>query len=180
MKKKKGHKKRCKHDQEDQSTSGMESLPPEIILDIFSRLPITSLVQCKFVCRACCNLALDLRLANMHFSRAAENDPCLVFHSVHSEMIAHPIQNQLSFVDINSHNSYQEKIKEFNIPFRSVMLEFDVVGSCNGFLCLSNSLFGNPHTVYIYTILSQESVKSYLKPPFRRISWWPLDLDSIL
>ncbi|KAF2292360.1 hypothetical protein GH714_020602 [Hevea brasiliensis] len=58
----------------------MDSLPREIALDILSRLPITSLIQIKWVCRSWRSLAQDPLLATMHLSRMNDNDPGLILH----------------------------------------------------------------------------------------------------
>ncbi|KAJ4827168.1 hypothetical protein Tsubulata_049119 [Turnera subulata] len=106
----------------------MDSLPREVILNILSRLPVLSLVQTKFVCRAWSNLLRDPQLAHMHFSRAANSDdPCLILHC------DCPIRNQLFCVDISTHNPENESLQRIHAPSSP---EFDIVGSSNGLLCL--------------------------------------------
>ncbi|XP_022771702.1 F-box protein At3g07870-like [Durio zibethinus] len=138
------HAKRRKTKPEDdqQQTTGMESQPHEIIVDILSRLPITSLVQFKCVCRGWRALAQDPLLSDMLLSCKAEGNPCLILHC------DFPIRNQLYFVDLSAHNEEKEKVKRLYVPFQATMSEFDVVGSCNGLLCLSNSLYNDPIFVY--------------------------------
>ncbi|PPD90630.1 hypothetical protein GOBAR_DD12430 [Gossypium barbadense] len=85
-----------------QTTTEMETLPHEIIVDILSRLPITSLVQFKF----------------------------------------------LYFVDLSVHNHDKDKVKRLYVPFQTSLPEFDVVGTCNGLLCLSDSLYND--ALYVY------------------------------
>lgn len=146
---KEGERKRRKLDDDDDDEdeevhpeSRLESLPREIILDILSGLPISSLVQFKSVCRAWRMLARDPDLVNMHSTRMAESNPCLIFHC------DYPIRNQLYFVELSACNDKKEKVKMFDVPFWSAMSEFDVVGSCNGLLCLSDALYND--ALYIY------------------------------
>ncbi|XP_074365353.1 F-box protein At3g07870-like [Apium graveolens] len=118
---------------------GFDSLPHEIALGIFSRLSITSLMQSRFVCRSWQNLSLDRNLVSLHLSRVAERDPLLIFHS------DFPIRNQLCFAELSdTDDGVNAIVKKINIPFSASMPEFIVVGSCNGLLCLRDSLFKSP------------------------------------
>ncbi|GFY97703.1 F-box and associated interaction domains-containing protein [Actinidia rufa] len=132
-------KRNCKL-KDDEPRSGMESLPRDIALDVLSRLPITSLMQSRFVNRAWNMLSYDPNLASMHLSRASKNNRCLIFHC------DYPIRNQLSFVELSDlENGIVRKIQT---PFFHVMPEFTVVGSCNGFLCFSDSLYKDSVCIY--------------------------------
>lgn len=108
----------------------MESLPQEIILNILSRLPVTSILQCNLVCRAWLNLAQNSLLASMHFPRPGENAPCLILHC------DYPIQNQLYSLELWSHNGKNQRVNKICVP---TLPEFDVVESCKGLLCLYDS-----------------------------------------
>jgi hypothetical protein len=145
---KEGERKRRKVDDEEHPESRLESLPREIILDILSGLPISSLVQFKSVCRAWRKLARDPDLVNIHSTRMAESNPCLIFHC------DNPIRNQLYFVELPACDDKKEKVKMFDVPFWAAMSEFDVVGSCNGLLCLSDALYND--ALYIYNPFSRK------------------------
>jgi|UniRef100_A0A2N9EZZ9 F-box interacting protein len=129
-------------EEEDQGTNRMETLPGDIILNILSGLPISSLVQFRCVCKSWRLLAKDPEVVNMHSSRMFEKNPCLIFHCDYA------IRNQLYFVEFPDSNDKIEKVKKFQVPFWSAMPEFDVVGTCNGLLCLSDSLFND--ALYLY------------------------------
>ncbi|KAF5746137.1 F-box protein [Tripterygium wilfordii] len=117
----------------------MESLPREVAVDILSRLPIASILQAKLVCRSWRNLAQDPLLLRMHFSGTADENPCLVLHS------DHPIRNQLRTVQFSADDENIEIVRGIDLP---MMPEFDVVGSCNGFLCFCDSFYKN--SLYVY------------------------------
>lgn len=136
-----GKKRKTTNLEDEQSTPGMEFLPGDIVQDILLRLPITSLVKFKCVCRSWRALAQDSHLLNAYLSCTSKNDPCLILHS------DVPIRNHLYFVDFAA-NEEERKVQRINMPFSPVMPEFDVVGSCNGLLCLSNSLYHD--ALYIY------------------------------
>ncbi|XP_010547227.1 PREDICTED: F-box protein At3g07870 [Tarenaya hassleriana] len=150
-------KKRKIEEEEYGSCSSLEALPVEIIADIFSRLPITSLVRLTFVCRSWRSLAQDPLLLNAHLSSSANPArPCLLFHC------DFPIRNELHFSDLSSYGSSEEagrssKTKKFSLPFAAAMPEFDVVGSCNGLLCLSDSLYND--SLYVYNPFTRNCVE---------------------
>lgn len=133
---------RQKEEQDDQK-NGMDNLPSEIALDIISRLPITSLIQFRFVCQSWHTLAHDPHLANLHLSRTANDNPYLIFHC------DYPIRNQLYFAEsFGRDDEFEGIVRKIHTPFSTSMPEFNVIGSCNGLLCLSDSLFND--AIYIY------------------------------
>ncbi|KAJ6729260.1 hypothetical protein OIU85_020210 [Salix viminalis] len=138
------HGKRRKTTHEDgEQTTGMELLPREIARDILSRLPITSLVKFKCVCRAWRAMAVDPQVVNLYSSCSTQDtDPCVILHS------DFPIRNNLYFVDFAADDDEKDKVKRLQAPFSSRMPEFEVVGSCNGLLCLADSLYND--SLYIY------------------------------
>ncbi|CAK7349724.1 unnamed protein product [Dovyalis caffra] len=118
----------------------MESLPREILFDILSRLPTTSLHNAKLVCCSWRNLVQDPVLVDMHFTRQPENNPCLILHS------DYPIRNQLYAVHFYAHNENVGMVRKICVP--EIFPEFDVIGSCNGWLCLCDSLSKSTFHVY--------------------------------
>lgn len=139
------NKRNCKL-KEHQPRTEMDSLPREIALDILSRLPITSIIQSRFVCRAWHTSSLDQNLAYLHLSEAVKRDPFLLFHC------DYPIRNQLYFVEFADDD--KGKMRRISTPFSASMSEFNVVGSCNGILCLSDSLYKD--AVYIYNPFTRD------------------------
>ncbi|GJW34556.1 F-box protein-like protein [Tanacetum coccineum] len=74
--------------------SGFDILPRDVLLDVLIRLPISSLIQFRFVCRSCYAMSHDPELPRLHKAVVAKADPILVFHC------DYPIRNQLSFVEL--------------------------------------------------------------------------------
>ncbi|XVF81511.1 hypothetical protein PTKIN_Ptkin15bG0161200 [Pterospermum kingtungense] len=107
----------------------MDRLPQDVIVDILSRLPITTLVQSKSVCRAWRRIIQGSLLASKHLSHTAENDPCIIFQS------HWPIQNQYYFVDFSAWNEGNKTLKKISVS----TMHNNLVGSCNGLLCFSNA-----------------------------------------
>lgn len=132
------------HDDDDhQPGNNLECLPQEIALDIISRLHIKSIIQFRFVCRSWYKLSFDLDLINLQLSRALENNNIsLIFHC------DFPLNNQLYFVEFSDQDHDKDILRKIHTPFSDAMPEFRVVSSCNGLLCLSNSLFHDGPYVY--------------------------------
>ncbi|OWM75433.1 F-box protein At3g07870 [Punica granatum] len=128
---------------EGRPVSGMERLPREIILDILSRLPVTSIIRFRLVSRAWRELARDPLLPEAQLARTARFEPFLIFHC------DSPIRNDLYFAKLLAHDrSAKVLTRKFHPPFWHNMAEFEVVGSCNGILCLADSLY--KESIYLY------------------------------
>ncbi|XP_052179115.1 F-box protein At3g07870 [Diospyros lotus] len=125
----------------DPEPTAMEILPQEIAMDILSRLPITSLLQFRFVNRGWNRLSRDPDLVELQFSQTARENPFLIFHC------DNPLRNQLYFLALSG-GQESAIAKKIQTPFWEAMPEFDVIASCNGLLCLSDSLYGDPLFVY--------------------------------
>ncbi|KAM3320855.1 F-box protein [Capsicum chacoense] len=125
---------------------GFNSLPQEIVFDIASRLPISSLIRFKFVCKSFYNMLHDKDLVNMHISRVVETDPCIIIHA------DCPLRNQLSFLEFSDRG--REVVRKIRIPFVNFVPEFKVVGSCQGLLCICDSLFSD--ALYVYNPFTRD------------------------
>lgn len=117
----------------------MESLPQEIAVNILSRLPITTLINVKLVCRSWRNLVQDPLVGRMMLSYTATKNPCLILHS------NNPTRNALYAVDFSADGENIEAVKNIRVP---AFPEFHVTASCNGLLCLCDSLFSS--RIYVY------------------------------
>ncbi|KAK3012256.1 hypothetical protein RJ639_011243 [Escallonia herrerae] len=116
---------------EGNSRSGMDKLPHDIIHNILSRLPITSLIQFGCVCRGWHTLSHD-----SHISRPKESNRCLVFAC-----------DQLYFIEFPDDNG-GGRVRKFYPPFCASMPKYKVVCSCDGLLCIADSSCNK--AAYIY------------------------------
>ncbi|GMI73307.1 F-Box Protein92 [Hibiscus trionum] len=121
----------------------MERLPPDVVLDILSRLPITTLVQSKSVCRSWRSIIQSSVLVDKHLSYMAENDPCIIFQS-HV-----PTPDQYYLADFAACSEGNKSLKK--IPVSAI--DATLVASSNGLLCLFNS------SVHICNPLTMDSVE---------------------
>ncbi|XP_009613444.1 F-box protein At3g07870-like isoform X1 [Nicotiana tomentosiformis] len=135
--------------QSDQASPryGFNCLPQEIFIDIASRLPITSLVPFKFACKSFHNLLHDKKLVNLHLSRVAKNDPCIIFHT------DNPLRKRLYFLEFSDHGR-EEVVRKISTPFANTVPEFKVVDSCNGLLCICTSAYSD--SLYVYNPFTRD------------------------
>ncbi|GLU15677.1 hypothetical protein SLE2022_321490 [Rubroshorea leprosula] len=107
----------------------LHDLPLDMLLEILSRLPIASLIHFKTTSHAGYDLIADPGLPPMFRNRVSDSNPCLILFN-HNFFGSWP--RQLCFVDIEDCSRRARKIDP---PQHS---EVDnLVGSCNGLLCLS-------------------------------------------
>ncbi|CAN4094232.1 unnamed protein product [Withania somnifera] len=139
-------RQRYQSDQSSLLRYGFNSLPQEIVLDIASRLPITSLIKFKFVCKTFYNMLHEKDFVNMHISRAVKTDPCIIIHA------DCPLRNQLCFLEFSDHG--REVVRKIRTPFANSVPEFRIVGLCQGLLCVHDSLFSD--ALYVYNPFTRD------------------------
>ncbi|KAF2292365.1 hypothetical protein GH714_020693 [Hevea brasiliensis] len=147
--------------EDDPPTTGMEHLPHEIIHDILSRLPISSLVQFKCVCRTWRALAQDPHLVKFHLSATTNSDPCLILHC------DFPIRNQLYFVDFaalpDQGKDKPQMAESGKIPFQLVRRPSEAL--VNGRLhWVSRHRRYNPARLLVSLDLADEQFREVPKP----------------
>ncbi|KAJ0052554.1 hypothetical protein Pint_01898 [Pistacia integerrima] len=140
----------------------MEYLPPEVVVNILSRLPITSLLQCKLVCRAWRSLSKDPHLVSMRFSCVGKNDPSLILHC------DYPIQNQLYSLDLSAHDEDNLRVNKICVP---TLPEYEVIGSCKGLLCLCDSLTKTQFYIYNPFTRDHKQLLKSIEFPIREVAF---------
>ncbi|CAL8992078.1 unnamed protein product, partial [Prunus brigantina] len=100
-------------------------LPHHILGEIFCKIQIKTLVQCRFVCKFWHRLLSDPQFTEQLFSRRT----CLLLRAFGSEVHLATLEN-----DSSSPNDVSWKLSNDTIvlPTRDAY----IVGSCNGLLCL--------------------------------------------
>ncbi|XP_026415951.1 F-box protein At3g07870-like [Papaver somniferum] len=133
--------------------SNRNCLPEEVTLNIFSRLPVETVLDCKLVYKAWRNL---IRLhgntnyfAYQHLERRHPAEPnhgdgsdCAPMSFVFFDCSAEPNQGpqELYYAEYQEDNEITDpkfSIKKFKINFDFQQDIFGIVGSCNGVICLS-------------------------------------------
>ncbi|XVF19617.1 hypothetical protein REPUB_Repub11eG0126200 [Reevesia pubescens] len=120
----------------------IENLPRDIALDILSRLPIISIIQMKSVCKAWYALTRDGCLPGMYDARANNKNPGLILHCDCLK------RNKLYFLDCGKGpDKFSNKVRRIDTKLKSLIPEYQVVGSCNGLICIADALYFNPMIV---------------------------------
>ncbi|KAF5186723.1 F-box family protein [Thalictrum thalictroides] len=140
-------------------------LPEELTLNIFSRLPIKSLMKSKCVCKTWNSSISNPHFINQHLSRAPFiGNPFIIFSTTDFLVDDNPnypkpkvsLRQNCHFVeDIGGEN---EAVKPLQLD--PVLSKLEIVGSCNGLLCLGDtSCYGDLITVYVCNPFTGESVQ---------------------
>ncbi|OVA19772.1 F-box domain [Macleaya cordata] len=146
----------------------MENLfPPEIALDIFSRLPAESVLRCRLVCKTWRTLLNDTNFADIHLRRQLlQLDDAPKFHN-HLDVVAGAKVGFIFLIEIddegqlvygeydeNDEQSYKTLTRINHPPIEAII--HDWVDSCNGLFCLSVDHHGFQDPVYICNPITRE------------------------
>ncbi|XP_058725759.1 F-box/kelch-repeat protein At3g23880-like [Vicia villosa] len=121
------------------------SLPEDLIMDIFLRLPVRSLLQLKCVCKSWKTLISDSQFAKRHLQRLTINPSItnlqIFFGSELGRIASLPLKPLLE------KPSESTKAVEFSME----QYRFSILGACNGLVCLLDTHQGyvtlwNPST----------------------------------
>lgn len=127
----------------------MSELPPLIIMDIFSRLPITTILQCKCVCKTWFNIISDPYFTKLHHARAPVSLILRASGNFFSRWYV------LALEGWDKHDSF--------VPLKQLPREIGHLGEalqfetwCNGLLCISAYCPKNSVTNYVVIVITGE------------------------
>ncbi|XP_062005766.1 F-box protein At3g07870-like [Rosa rugosa] len=131
-------------ERDDEKPCMILQLPDHIILEIFSRIPINTVIQCKYVCKSWRRSLSDHEFSKSLFARTAaclflkvySRTPCRSRNTkrYHIPPNKHILANLES---VSSPNNVVLKLSDPNALYNRLHSSFTgVMGSCNGFLCL--------------------------------------------
>ncbi|KAG5551630.1 hypothetical protein RHGRI_009897 [Rhododendron griersonianum] len=121
---------------------GNPELPTPLVIDILSRLPIKTLFDFRRVCKDWLSLISDPYFANLHLSKSHVG---LFFETV--GVNPEKTELKLNLVDIHispspPRNASMELVTKINLPKGSIPT--NIIGSCNGLLCLGTRYSDGP------------------------------------
>ncbi|WOG99408.1 hypothetical protein DCAR_0518756 [Daucus carota subsp. sativus] len=132
------------------SDSSTMNLPSEILAEIFSRVPIKTILHCRRVCKRWCNILAERYFVNLHLSRSPAG---LIIHQGPSQ----PNVDVLKMVELNDkadhHDIHHDPLMKFML---TLGLEDSVMwlsGSINGLICL-----GSEKTICICNPITRECI----------------------
>ncbi|XP_030944849.1 F-box/kelch-repeat protein At3g23880-like isoform X1 [Quercus lobata] len=136
--------------------SMLDSLPHEILTNVFVRLPIKSIVTCTAVCKTWKSLIQNPTFISNHLHHSSNNNnnkhPLLLFRhcSLENEHYVLHFDNQ----DFNEYTRFDD------FPFQGQSYDgiFLVVGTCNGLIFLADDLYGH-HKFFLWNPCVRKFVK---------------------
>lgn len=105
-------------------------IPEELLIDIFARLPVKSLIRLRLVCKSWYSLISKPSFITTHLNRTKKSNTTLPQLLIKCESAYQ--QYYLSCFD---DETFGVKYEELESPFDISVKFFDILGSCNG-LCL--------------------------------------------
>ncbi|XP_019232636.1 PREDICTED: F-box protein At3g07870-like isoform X2 [Nicotiana attenuata] len=140
-----------------------EYLPQEVLIEIFLKLPTKSIIQFTSVCKSWYSLITSPNFISTHLNY--QDEYLLVRHCS-----GEPVKEIYAlFCDNENFDQYAQ----FDFPFECYS-HFNIVGSCNGLLCLSDDLWGYRDRSYIWNPSIRKSVK-LPEPIFTYRTYGPFD-----
>ncbi|XP_026417469.1 F-box/kelch-repeat protein At3g06240-like [Papaver somniferum] len=125
------------------------TLPQDMIIDILTRLPVTSISGFKCVCKSWHDLFNDIQFRKLHYDRINIQKKSNLIKIIAGK------GNDLYSIDVYDSGKVSEVVKIVDYPFYNEKYrEFDdnlgILGSCNGLVCIRPRFdlicFWNPST----------------------------------
>ncbi|KAM7497959.1 hypothetical protein LguiA_022373 [Lonicera macranthoides] len=132
----------------------LDYIPPEVMTEIMTRLPMKTLLQCTSVCKSWYSLIISPNFITAHLNRNNNSNQIVVRYFI--------ADNKLTGKDqysVHIDNEAFEKLETLEFPLPGY---FSIMGSCNGLICLSNLHF---------MILWNPSVRKYVTLPTPSVTY---------
>ncbi|KAJ8763049.1 hypothetical protein K2173_023254 [Erythroxylum novogranatense] len=139
-------------------------LPPEVLVEIFLRLPVDSLLRFRCVCKSWHCLITDPTFVSLYTQFAATNN-----HKKANRFIIRrysKVQGKETFTLNFDDDGSLVATHQLNWPFKSSLDYFQIVGSCNGLLCLTDyhsKQRGCPQSIILWNPLVRKFANVPLK-----------------
>ena len=134
-------------------------LPEDLLITILMALPAKCLVRFRSVSKYWNSLITSAEFISIHLAQAK---PLLLFHH-HNQSYSLRLDNESLDMWSNS---------EFELPSKREDDDFQIIGSCNGVICLLNSRQDHDHSIILWNPSIGKSlnlVLPRLSDPFRGI-----------
>ncbi|KAL4564866.1 hypothetical protein LXL04_028940 [Taraxacum kok-saghyz] len=117
----------------------LEDLPLEVMVDILSRLPVKTIIQCKCVCKKWRDIILDSYFADIQHSRSPAG---VMIHTNNKENYHYPKTGILRWTEVEDelghHHLHHDPVMSIDLDRSPIFHRSRVVpvGSVSGLLCL--------------------------------------------
>ncbi|OVA01221.1 F-box domain [Macleaya cordata] len=114
----------------------MSSLPEDIIVDIFLRLPVKSILRFRCVCKPWCKLFSGPDFVKMHLKRGVEKNKFnLMIADGYLYLVDHDSLSS-SLTSSSSSITKCDQVSEIDYPYKTRDYIVEILGPCNGLLCI--------------------------------------------
>ncbi|XP_058214317.1 F-box/kelch-repeat protein At3g23880-like [Rhododendron vialii] len=129
------------------------SLPPEITVEILSRLPVKSLLRLRCVCKSWRSLISNPKFAKTHLCRASMNTDYTNHRLIFSRLYPRTDVKSCSLYSIANRNS--DSAVQLDCPLKDPNLQVTIWGCCDDLVCI-----GTEREVFIWN----PSTRKYKRP----------------
>ncbi|XP_026395988.1 F-box protein At3g07870-like [Papaver somniferum] len=142
----------------------MDSLPTDILVELLSRVPVESILECKLVCKRFGTLTRGSEFTKMHLRRQLQvEEPCLFFAcriSMSGNRTLLFNGGQVSDrISVDEKYIYNQNLKRVYHPRMHNNVSYNhLVGSCNGLVCAFQHHHSVIDPIYICNPLTREYV----------------------
>ncbi|KAJ9159471.1 hypothetical protein P3X46_024978 [Hevea brasiliensis] len=149
------------------ATKMSDYIPKEVLIEIFLRLPVKSLLRCRCVCKSWYSLISNQNFISLHTRNTIEsssknkNRDYLLLR--HYSRVDKKERFTLHLDDDDLFGKYQE----LDFPLNSSWDYFEIVGSCNGIVCLTD----NHSHILKRIVLWNPSIGLSVTLPLQRFSY---------
>ncbi|XP_039040427.1 F-box protein CPR1-like [Hibiscus syriacus] len=130
-------------------------LPTEVIIDIFKRLPVKSVVKCRSVCKSWNSIICDPSFISTHFQASLSipfnNTPFLLIRC---------LKNGKENYSLHYDNYGFDEFKQLQCPAFECVSHSMYLGCCNGLICLGSDSHGDMDFVFW-----NPSIRKYVSLP---------------
>ncbi|KAM3222260.1 hypothetical protein P3L10_021530 [Capsicum annuum] len=130
-------------------------LPKELMIDIFTRLPIKSILRCTIVCKSWYSLVTSPNFLSTHLNRNRDDHILVRSYSINPKNEVY----QMFCYDENL-----DEYSQFDSPLKCSEISdcFNIVGNCNGILCLASAELSHDWNDFYF--LNSSIIKSFKLP----------------
>ena len=126
------------------SNAMLNDLPEDVLMDIFSRLPVKTLLQFKSVCKSWYDIIKDPVFITKHVNRSNHGNNGYLAVTRRDDTFG-----STCLISLFSYETFRE-IYNITIPSKKEHSKapFRIVGSCNGVMCLNVSKIGDTNFLF--------------------------------
>ncbi|KAM7503037.1 hypothetical protein LguiB_001941 [Lonicera macranthoides] len=141
-------------------------LPPDVWIEILTRLPIKNILQCTLICKSWYALITCPNFINTHLNRSITKKETRLMIRDSVEKTGFD-QFGKEHYSVYWDNQTFDEYAEFIFPYSSISGVLRIVGSCNGLVLFSDDKLGDT----LFTFLWNPSIQKFITLPYPSINY---------